>query len=103
VLPDSSIKILQPNDNLEKLGITQVVLKDLGPQIGWQTVFLIEYLGPLVIHPAFYFGFAAFGATHSSTQTLTLIMTVLHFLKREYETLNVHRFRLAILLLISSR
>lgn len=32
-----------------------VILKDLGPQIGWTTVFLIEYAGPAVIYPLFYF------------------------------------------------
>jgi len=33
-----------------------VLFKDLGPQIAWRTVFIIEYLGPLLIHPLFYFG-----------------------------------------------
>jgi very-long-chain enoyl-CoA reductase len=28
--------------------------KDLGPQIGWKTVFLIEYFGPILIHLFFY-------------------------------------------------
>ena len=32
-----------------------VILKDLGPQISWTTVFIIEYLGPLLIHPFFYY------------------------------------------------
>ena len=26
----------------------------IGPQIAWKTVFLIEYAGPLIIHPIFY-------------------------------------------------
>ena len=32
-----------------------VVFKDLGPQIGYRTVFILEYLGPLLIYPIFYF------------------------------------------------
>ena len=49
----------------------ELVVKDLGPQISWRTVFLIEYVramlryaqrvthcyqvGPLLIHPLFYY------------------------------------------------
>jgi very-long-chain enoyl-CoA reductase len=29
-------------------------VRDLGMQIGWQTVFLIEYAGPFFIYPLFY-------------------------------------------------
>ncbi|KAG6877204.1 hypothetical protein C0993_009396 [Termitomyces sp. T159_Od127] len=36
----------------EKGGELQV--KDLGRQISWRTVFLIEYAGPLIIHPLIY-------------------------------------------------
>ncbi|KAI8820961.1 3-oxo-5-alpha-steroid 4-dehydrogenase-domain-containing protein, partial [Fimicolochytrium jonesii] len=68
-----------------------------GPQVGWTTVFLIEYFGPIFIHPLFYFFPSVFyphtpAAPHTRIQTITLILCVLHFLKREYETLFVHRF-----------
>lgn len=36
--------------NLESL--RKVYVKDLGPQIGWNTVFLLEYAGPLFIYAA---------------------------------------------------
>ncbi|KAF2273328.1 synaptic glyco protein SC2 [Westerdykella ornata] len=75
-----------------------VDVKDLGPQIGWQTVFLIEYLGPILIHPLFYYGRSFIYGTSeppSKLQTISFIMFVLHFLKREYETLFVHRFSAA--------
>lgn len=32
----------------------KLYVKDLGPQIGWITVFLAEYAGPLVIYLWFY-------------------------------------------------
>lgn len=72
-----------------------------GPQIAWRTVFIIEYLGPLLIHPLIYYlrpyiyTLPTFDAGPSTLQTLSLAMIVLHFLKRELETLFVHRFSLA--------
>ncbi|CCF36891.1 3-oxo-5-alpha-steroid 4-dehydrogenase [Colletotrichum higginsianum] len=75
-----------------------VLVKDLGPQLAWSTVFVIEYLGPILIHlavvslrPYIYSGPGATKAL-SPTQLLTLAMFLGHFLKREYETLFVHKF-----------
>ncbi|OAG06932.1 uncharacterized protein CC84DRAFT_1089761 [Paraphaeosphaeria sporulosa] len=73
-------------------------VKDLGPQISWRTVFIIEYLGPLLIHPLVYYGRPLiYGSSEapSELQKITMVMCVLHFLKREYETLFVHRFSAA--------
>ncbi|EOA91159.1 uncharacterized protein SETTUDRAFT_166959 [Exserohilum turcica Et28A] len=72
-----------------------VDVKDLGPQISWRTVFIVEYLGPLLIHPLFYYGrplIYGTSAPPSELQKLTMLMCVMHFAKREYETLFVHRF-----------
>ncbi|ORX89824.1 hypothetical protein K493DRAFT_357633 [Basidiobolus meristosporus CBS 931.73] len=69
--------------------------KDLGPQIGWKTVFLIEYAGPLFIHPIFYYlGNYIYGSTfeHSKLQSVSFFLVLFHFAKRELETLFVHRF-----------
>jgi very-long-chain enoyl-CoA reductase len=69
-----------------------------GPQIAWRTVFVVEYLGPLLIHPIVYYNrrlIYGTSAPPSQLQTLSLILVTLHFLKREYETLFVHRFSLA--------
>lgn len=58
---------------------------------------MIEYLGPILIHPLFYFlrpliyGKAA-AAEPSTLQTLSCALITLHFFKREFETLFVHRF-----------
>jgi len=38
---------------------TSLVFKDLGPQVGYATVFFWEYFGPLLIYPLIYF-FPAF-------------------------------------------
>ncbi|CBX92962.1 hypothetical protein IAQ61_008700 [Plenodomus lingam] len=70
-------------------------VKDLGPQISWRTVFIVEYLGPLLIHPLVYLArpiLYGTSAPASQLQKLTLVMCVLHFAKREYETVFVHRF-----------
>lgn len=32
---------------------SKVFVKDLGPQISWRFVFLVEYLGPLVVYLLF--------------------------------------------------
>lgn len=73
-----------------------IYVKDLGPQIGWQTVFIIEYLGPILIHPLIYaaapYIYRSTPPEASQMQKLVLLTTVAHFVKREFETLFVHRF-----------
>lgn len=74
-------------------GSIELYAKDLGPQISWRTVFILEYLGPLLIHPYFYFYYGSF-KDHSVTQTVSFALIMLHFIKREYETVFVHKFSL---------
>jgi very-long-chain enoyl-CoA reductase len=67
----------------------------IGPQISWRTVFIVEYLGPLLIHPLMYLARPFLYGTRapaSGLQKLTLLMCVIHFAKREFETIFVHRF-----------
>jgi very-long-chain enoyl-CoA reductase len=99
----------------EVLGGLEILVKDLGmlhichetepieltiagPQASWTTVFVIEYLGPILIHLSFLairpYVYSNPGPL-STSQYLSMAMIVLHFLKREYETLFVHRFSLA--------
>ncbi|ETS61793.1 hypothetical protein PaG_03892 [Moesziomyces aphidis] len=90
--------LLDDDKSLADLGVTSgqtVYVKDLGPQIGWKTVFLTEYAGPIFIHPLFYY----FGPqiwrrefAPSKMQTVALSLAVAHYVKRELETLFVHRF-----------
>lgn len=84
---------------VDEEGVTsagEVLVKDLGPQISWQTVFVIEYLGPILIHAAVVaarrYLYKNADGDMSQTQWLTFGMIVLHFVKREYETLFVHKF-----------
>ncbi|KAF4596755.1 3-oxo-5a-steroid 4- dehydrogenase [Pleurotus pulmonarius] len=73
----------------------QLSVKDLGPQIQWRTVFIVEYLGPILIHPLIYYlprVFYGSEVQHSKVQSYVFAFVVLHFIKRELETLFVHRF-----------
>lgn len=51
----------------------KIYVKDLGPQIGWSTVFVLEYAGPLVLYglvslrPWILYGDSAKGTTLSTT------------------------------------
>jgi very-long-chain enoyl-CoA reductase len=90
--------LLDDAQQLEAAGVSQgdvVQVKDLGPQIGWRTVFLTEYFGPLFIHPLIYYyapKLYSRSFQHSKMQTLALILVLAHYVKRELETIYVHRF-----------
>lgn len=50
---DAKGKSLSDSDTLKSLSIStggKLYFKDLGPQISWKTVFLVEYAGPLVLY-----------------------------------------------------
>ncbi|KAJ3087400.1 3-oxo-5a-steroid 4- dehydrogenase, partial [Physocladia obscura] len=90
-------KTLEKGKSLESYGVKDgdfVLFKDLGPQIGWSTVFFLEYLGPILIHAFIYFNQKLiYGASAlSKAQTLTFYCVLAHFIKREFETLFVHKF-----------
>ncbi|KAK8086381.1 enoyl reductase [Apiospora phragmitis] len=95
---------------LRDLKLDELLVKDLGPQLAWRTVFLIEYFGPLLFHPIFlglrnYIypalypyvkGFVPVpnhdGGALSVSQQITFACVMLHFLKREFETAFIHKF-----------
>ncbi len=76
-----------------------VYVKDLGTQIAWRTVFLVEYLGPILIHPLVLalrpYVYPSAAKDASQLQILLCALVCLHFVKRELETLFVHRFSAA--------
>eukprot|EP01055_Gregarina_sp_Pseudo9_P004447 Gregarina_sp_Pseudo_9__4446@NODE_45_length_5109_cov_42_945957_g42_i0_p2_GENE_NODE_45_length_5109_cov_42_945957_g42_i0NODE_45_length_5109_cov_42_945957_g42_i0_p2_ORF_typecomplete_len293_score2_56Steroid_dh/PF02544_16/2_7e41ubiquitin/PF00240_23/0_14ubiquitin/PF00240_23/1_2e04_NODE_45_length_5109_cov_42_945957_g42_i05031381 len=72
-----------------------IFFKDLGVQISWRLVFVLEYMGPLIVFPICYcFPQYVYGqkASHSLTQQLAFFLVMVHYLKREFESLFVHRF-----------
>nr|CAG8468549.1 10624_t:CDS:2 [Entrophospora candida] len=83
---------LSEEKTLKEYGIKEddtIFFKDLGPQMCWRSVFVIEYLGPLIIHPIFYnFDSIIYGQNfkHSEMQTFGYYMILGHFIKRELET-----------------
>jgi very-long-chain enoyl-CoA reductase len=76
-----------------------IYVKDLGTQIAWRTVFLVEYLGPILVHPLVLavrpYVYPSAPKEASQLQTLLCWLICLHFVKRELETLFVHRFSAA--------
>lgn len=74
----------------------ELLIKDLGPQVSWRTVFIIEYAGPVLLHLAVLalrpFLYANGDKPLSQTQWLGFALFAGHFFKREIETIFVHRF-----------
>jgi len=93
-------KGLKDEATLESLGITEstkLYFKDRGTQIGWTTVFLSEYMGPLVVYLLFYIRpWIIYGDTAknemSPTAHIAAAAWVFHYAKRVLETIFVHRF-----------
>lgn len=88
------------DDDILSDGAT-LIFKDLGPQVLWKTVFLVEYLGPLLLYPLFYmqprFIYGDFLLSEperwvKEVQFSALIAWSFHYAKRELETLFIHRF-----------
>ena len=72
-----------------------VIFKKLGIQISWRFVFIMEYLGPLMAFPTIYLLRNFIYPEVKELGQVQLIATALfmiHFLKREFETIFVHKF-----------
>ncbi|XP_078573646.1 very-long-chain enoyl-CoA reductase-like isoform X2 [Branchiostoma floridae x Branchiostoma japonicum] len=79
-----------------RVGDRKLYLRDLGPQIGWKTVFLCEYSGPIAAYLLFYLRPAfIYGVTKAKTHPVVHIAFAcwtFHYVKRVLETQFVHRF-----------
>jgi len=97
---DARGKALKDTDTLQSLNLRngdRLYIKDLGPQIGWKTVFMAEYAGPLFVYLMFYarpsliYGKAA-NSPISLTAHIAAGCYTVHYVKRLLETIFVHRF-----------
>ncbi|XP_071118142.1 very-long-chain enoyl-CoA reductase-like [Haliotis cracherodii] len=94
-------KSLKDDQTLESLGMKssgELFFKDLGPQVGWTTVFLTEYAGPLAIYLGFYTRPAIIYGAEAALQPRAFVVDVaaacwtFHYAKRLFETVFIHRF-----------
>jgi len=97
--PRERVVLEDDSKTLLSYGVTEgsvLEFKDLGPQIGWRTVFVVEYAGALFIYglfaiqPASVYGIRTTSLTW--LQWLILACWLCHYFKREIETVFVHRF-----------
>jgi very-long-chain enoyl-CoA reductase len=94
-------KTLKDSDTLQGIGLAKggkLYFKDLGPQVGWTTVFLTEYAGPLLIYLFFYsrpsliYGEQAANTPRHLAVQVACVCWTFHYGKRLLETIFVHRF-----------
>ena len=99
--PKKAVRLTNSAKTVASYGVgatTVLELKDMGPQIGYRTVFVVEYLGPILImalyasRPALLSGAGAATVPWNPVALLGVALWVAHFLKRELETFFVHRF-----------
>lgn len=99
--PEHLKRLEDDSKTLEFYGVqdrSELLFRNLGRQIGYRFVFVMEYLGPLLFvlfyasRPAFIYGEKAAEKPFAPTAKLGIICWCIHFLKREFETFFVHRF-----------
>nr|XP_018260378.1 enoyl reductase [Kwoniella dejecticola CBS 10117]OBR82536.1 enoyl reductase [Kwoniella dejecticola CBS 10117] len=73
---------------------SKLKLKDLGKQVGYRTLYLWEYVGPIFLNPLFlHLSTYLWGNYQYSALQLTIRnLIVIHFIKRFFESAFVHRF-----------
>jgi very-long-chain enoyl-CoA reductase len=91
---------LEDGKKISEYGLKEgdvLIFKDLGPQIGYSTVFFFEYLGPLLVYPLFFLFPQIFypgmvKSEHQLVQKIALAYWSFHYIKRILETFTVHKF-----------
>lgn len=94
-------RAVKEEDSLEVLNVKdgdRLYYKDLGPQIRWKTVYVIEYTSPLIcymltyLRPSFLYGASAASQPYAHVVNIAAACFAGHFVKRILETIFVHRF-----------
>jgi len=67
-----------------------IIVKDLGVQISWRGVYVIEYLGPIFIIFLMFYLKGHFNGT--TTRSIIFLMSTFHYTKRVLESIYVHEF-----------
>uniref|UniRef100_A0A3B5QEJ1 Very-long-chain enoyl-CoA reductase n=1 Tax=Xiphophorus maculatus TaxID=8083 RepID=A0A3B5QEJ1_XIPMA len=99
---DTRGKSLRDDEVLQNLPVgttATMYFKDLGPQLGWTTVFFAEYIGVLLTYLVFFFRVPyIYSHTYALTSSphpvvkLACVCHTFHYVKRLMETIFVHRF-----------
>ncbi|CAI8507734.1 unnamed protein product [Hanseniaspora opuntiae] len=74
-------------DDLSNIN-SEVYIKDLGPQISWRLVFMIEYFGPILIHSILYQLSLYYNVSNTNAELSKNVyyMHLIHYAKREFES-----------------
>jgi very-long-chain enoyl-CoA reductase len=90
---DKKIFLSNNNKSLRDYSLNDkmsLIVKDLGPQIGWRTTYVIEYMGPFLLTIFFFLYLGP--ANTNTTQKLGFIMGAFHYGKRLFESMFIHEF-----------
>ncbi|WVQ75160.1 hypothetical protein IAR50_004769 [Cryptococcus sp. DSM 104548] len=91
------VALVDEDKTLAEYGVgegAKLRLKDLGQQVGYRTLYLWEYAGPIVLNPLLlYYSQAIWGHYDPSPLQITVRnLIVVHFIKRFLESAFVHDF-----------
>ncbi|KAL7716057.1 Synaptic glycoprotein SC2 [Entamoeba marina] len=92
---DGSKVVLEVDKTLAESGVTadsKIEMKNLGPQLPFRQVYILEYIGPLALYFLSYVIARLSGRELFFQHHLANAMWVIHYIKRIVETIYVHEF-----------
>ncbi|ORX37799.1 3-oxo-5-alpha-steroid 4-dehydrogenase-domain-containing protein [Kockovaella imperatae] len=89
------VALVDDENTLSSYGVSDgsaLRMKDLGRQTGYKWLYIWEYAGVIFLNPLFlHFSHHLWGRYEPSTLQLTVRnLTILHFVKREFESIFIH-------------